>query len=273
MAAALEYIGRRATTGLEAFGRFWLFSWHTVAWIPSAAVHPRNWLLFLRQAYLVGVLSVPIILITGFFIGMILAVQAMEQFRAVGMDEWMGVLVNLSVVRELGPVFAAVMLAGRIGGALTAELGTMNVTEQIDALRAMGADPLRYLVVPRFLACLLLTPLLTLYCNLMGAVGGWLISVQVFHVPPEPYWRNTALVLESWDLFNSILKSFAFGGTIGLISCFKGFTCKPGAAGVGTACTEAFVANFLSLIMLDFFIGFLLKTIYEGVWGYKPVLF
>ena len=188
-----------------------------------------------------------------------------------GMDEWMGVLVNLSVVRELGPVLAAVMLAGRIGGALTAELGTMNVTEQIDALRAMGADPVRYLVVPRFLACLLLTPLLTIYCDVMGAIGGWLISVKVFHIPSEPYWQNTALVLEKWDLFNTLIKSVAFGGTIGLVACFKGFHCRPGAEGVGRACTEAFVTNFLALIMLDFFIGFILKTIYENVWGYRPI--
>ena len=271
MTAVLSYLGRLTVEALAAFGAFWTFLWHTLCWIPPGLVRPRYWALFLPQAYHVGALSVPVILISGVFIGAVLAVQAVEQFMSVGLEDWMGVLVNLTVVRELGPVLAGVMLAGRVGGALTAELGTMNVTEQIDALRAMGADPVRHLVVPRFLACLLLTPLLTFYCDVMGAIGGWFISVKLFDIAPDPYWSNTALILEKWDLFTGLLKSLAFGAAIGLISCYKGFTCKGGAQGVGRACTEAFVASFLAILIIDFFLAFTLKTVYETIWGLKTV--
>jgi phospholipid/cholesterol/gamma-HCH transport system permease protein len=271
MTAVLNYVGRLTVEALDAFGAFWTFLWRTLSWIPSGLLRPRYWALFLPQAYHVGTLSVPVIMVSGIFIGAVLAVQAVEQFMSVGLEDWMGVLVNLSVVRELGPVLAGVMLAGRVGGALTAELGTMNVTEQIDALRAMGADPVRHLVVPRFLACMLLTPILTLYCDVMGAVGGWIISVKVFNIAADPYWANTALIMEKWDLFTGLLKSLTFGATIGLISCYKGFTCKGGAEGVGRACTESFVASFLAILILDFFLAFTLKTVYETVWGLKTV--
>ena len=163
------------------------------------------------------------------------------------------------------------MLAGRVGGALTAELGTMNVTEQIDALRAMGADPVRHLVVPRFLACLILTPVLTFYCDVMGAIGGWLISVKAFHIGSGPYWANTALIIEKWDLATGLLKSVVFGGAIGLIACYKGFTCKGGAEGVGRACTESFVASFLAILVIDFVLAYTLKIVYEATWGLKTV--
>ena len=118
---------------------------------------------------------------------------------------------------------------------------------------------------------MLLTPLLTFYCDVMGAIGGWFISVKLFDIAPDPYWSNTALILEKWDLFTGLLKSLAFGAAIGLISCYKGFTCKGGAEGVGRACTEAFVASFLAILIIDFFLAFTLKTVYETIWGLKTV--
>ncbi len=169
--------GLRVNRGIEGFGAFWTFAGQTLVGIFRGILRRRTWQLLMPQLYEVGCRSLPVILITGAFVGMVLAVQAIEQFRAVGMEERMGAVVNLSVVRELGPVLAGIMLAGRIGGALTAELGTMNVTEQIDALRSMGVDPVRYLVVPRVLACSLLTPFLTLYADFTGCVGGWFVSV------------------------------------------------------------------------------------------------
>ena len=132
--------------------------------------------------YEVGVQSVPVVAVTGGFIGMVMAVEAYNQFKSIGQENRLGAIINLSVVKQIGPVLAAVMLAGRVGGALTAELGTMNVTEQLDALRVMGADPIRYLVVPRFLACVLLTPILTIYSDLLGVLGGWLVSVHVLGI-------------------------------------------------------------------------------------------
>ena len=152
------------------------------------------------QIHLIGVRSVPVIMITGAFVGMTLAIQAYDQLASMGLEEHLGVLINLSVVKELGPVLAAVMLAGRIGGALTAELGTMNVTEQIDAIRSMGTDPIRYLVVPRVLACLLLTPILIIYADLLGVLGGAAVSFWHLGINSRAYWNFSAFGVEMWDL-------------------------------------------------------------------------
>ncbi|MHC5112410.1 MAG: MlaE family ABC transporter permease [Planctomycetota bacterium] len=268
----LAEIGRREREGISAFGRFWIFVWQTLGWMLAGSGSRRNWRLLMPQLYEVGNRSVPVILITGLFVGLVLAVQAYGQLESMGLQERLGVLVNLSVVKELGPVLAGVMLAGRVGGALVAELGTMRVTEQIDALRSMGTDPIRYLVVPRVLACVLLTPLLTFYCDAMGAIGGWLIAVQFYGVGSEPYWYFTADAVVMWDLFTGFAKSLAFGMIIALISCYKGFNCRAGAEGVGRACTEAFVASFIVILVIDFFIGVFLQGIYQAIWGFQPLL-
>ncbi len=267
----LSGLGGLTLTILAGFGEFCRFAAATLVHVPSSLVHPRDIRRILPQAYAVGTLSVPVILLTGVFVGMVLAIQAVEQFLAAGLGDRMGVIVSLSVVRELGPVLAGVMLAGRVGGALTAELGTMNVTEQIDALRSMGSDPIRVLVVPRFLACILLTPVLTLYCDVAGVFGGWLISVPVFDLPSDSYWTNTAAVVELWDVGSGLFKSFFFGASIGLISCYRGFTCGSGAEGVGKACTSAFVSGFIVILVWDFFLALALKGAYEAIWGFKTV--
>ena len=267
----LSGIGRYALMILTSFGRFWLFAAQTFTRTPTALIHKRDLRRLLPQCFAVGAESVPVILVTGSFVGMVLAIQAVEQFKAAGLVNRMGVIVSMSVVRELGPVLAGVMLAGRVGGALAAELGTMNVTEQLDALRSMGSDPIRVLVVPRFLACVLLTPILTLYCDLMGVLGGWLISVPVFDVSNWDYWTYTENALETWDLGSGLIKSVFFGATIGLLACYKGFHCRQGAEGVGRACTEAFVTGFVAILILDFFCGLALKGLYEAIWGFKMV--
>jgi phospholipid/cholesterol/gamma-HCH transport system permease protein len=267
----LSGFGQFVTTCLDAFGDFWMFNARTFRYCPTALFRPRDLRRVLPQCHAIGTLSVPVILITGAFVGMVLAVQAIEQFTSAGLEDRMGVIVSLSVVRELGPVLAGVMLAGRVGGALSAELGTMNVTEQLDALRSMGSDPIRVLVLPRFLACVLLTPILTLYCDLMGVIGGWFISVPIFGIDNNIYWDYTAAVLEGWDVASGLLKSLFFGAAIGAISCYKGFNCKPGAEGVGRACTESFVTGFVVILIVDFFLTFGLKGLYESIWGFKSV--
>src|SRR3989339_923025 len=163
-----EELGAKTIKSVERtgeFGRFFLDT--TLASGRSFGLRGTYSLIF-NQMNIIGVHSVPIIMVTGAFVGMILAVQAYGQLAGMGLEEHLGVLINISVVKELGPVLAAVMLAGRVGGALTAELGTMNVTEQIDAVRSMGTDPIRYLAAPRVLACLLLTPFLIIFADLMG---------------------------------------------------------------------------------------------------------
>ena len=231
----------------------------------------RNLRLLLPQLYEVGVRSVPVVAVTGAFIGMVLAVETHTQFKSIGQEERLGSIINLSVVKQIGPVLAAVMLAGRVGGALTAELGTMNVTEQLDALRVMGADPISVLVVPRFIACILLTPILTIYSDLLGVAGGWLISVKFLHVPNGPYWHYSQMGVDNWQVMEGIIKSVFFGAAIGLVSCYKGFTCGSGASGVGRACTESFVTSFLCIIILNFFFAQLLKEWYLTLYGVRTV--
>jgi phospholipid/cholesterol/gamma-HCH transport system permease protein len=219
-----------------------------------------------------GVRSVPVIMITGAFVGMTLAIQAYGQLAGMGLEEHLGVLINVSVVKELGPVLAAVMLAGRIGGALTAELGTMNVTEQIDAVRSMGTDPIRYLVAPRILACLLLTPALIIYADLLGILGGYFVSIIQLEINSRAYLSFSAAGVELWDVAVGVVKGFFFGAAIACISCYKGFTCREGANGVGRACTEAFVASFISILALNFALGVIFKAIYNTFWHLKSLV-
>ncbi|HQA91043.1 MAG TPA: ABC transporter permease, partial [Sedimentisphaerales bacterium] len=162
--------------------------------------------------------------------------------------------------------------AGRVGGALTAELGTMNVTEQIDAVRSMGTDPIRYLVAPRLLACLLLTPILIMYADAMGVIGGALVSFLQLGINSRAYWNFSASGVELWDVAIGIIKGFFFGGAMATISCYKGFNCKEGAHGVGQACTDAFVASFISILALDFALAVVFKSIYLTFWPIKSLV-
>ena len=264
-------IGRRALASINTFGDFCRFCGRTLGWVFTGAGQWRTVSLLLAQMYEVGTRSVPVVMITGAFVGMVLAAQSVLQFRSVGLEAKLGAIVNLSVVRELGPVLAGVVLAGRVGGALAAELGTMRVTEQIDALRAMGADPIRVLVMPRFIACLLLLPVLVLYADLMGILGGYVIGVHVYGINSADFWETAAQTVEFFDIFEGLLKSLFFGAVMSLICCYRGFTCQPGAAGVGRACTESFVESCMAILALDFFLGVLLNTFYTLTWGAPPI--
>jgi phospholipid/cholesterol/gamma-HCH transport system permease protein len=240
-------------------------------WLLAGGLRWRNIRLIFPQMYEIGVRSVPVVAVTGAFIGMVMSIESHTTFKAIGQENRMGSVINLSVVKQIGPVLAAVMLAGRVGGRLTAELGTMNVTEQLDALRVMGADPIRFLVVPRFIACLLLTPILTIYSDLLGVLGGWVVSVYFLGVQSGPYWQYSAQGVDTWQIMEGIVKSFFFGGAIGLISCYKGFNSGSGAAGVGRACTESFVASFLAIIIMNFFFAHILRAMYTAVYGVRGV--
>lgn len=265
-------LGGRSIRSLDAFGDFCRFSGRTFGWIFQGALRWRNFRLLGPQLYEVGTRSIPVVMITGAFVGMVLAVQTVMQFKAIGMTARVGTIVNLSVLRELGPVLAGLMLAGRVGGGLTAEVGTMRVTEQIDALRAIGADPIRVLVVPRFLACVMLIPALVLYANAMGILGGYTISVLVYGVSPAEFWRHAQETVTKFDIFYGPVKSVFFGAVIALVCCWKGFRCPPGAAGVGRACTQSFVASSMAILTLNFFLGMLLNTLDEFFYGVKVIL-
>ena len=247
----LAALGSTIARRVEEFGRFVAFVLLTAWWL---VVHPRRWMrprLLLPQFFAIGVASIPVVAITGAFIGMILALEGYPQFHAIGVQDRLGGVINISVTKQIGPVLAAVMVAGRVGCALAAELGTMRVTEQLDAMRAMASDPIPYLVVPRFMACLLMTPVLTIYSDLLGVWGGWLVTVVFYGVPSSEYWAFTASFLGWWEPFTGLVKSLFFGASIGLIACYKGFNCGSGAAGVGRAATESFVASFLAIIAIN----------------------
>ena len=256
-------LGAHVAQQVADLGEFAVFTARMVRWIVTDGT---RWRLLRPQLYEVGVRSMPVIVLTGAFVGMVLAVQAYQQFASIGRGAWSGPVINLSVVKELGPVLAGVMIAGRVGGALAAGLGTMKVTEQIDALRAMGADPIRYLVVPRFLACVLLIPVLTIYADFVGIASGYFVAWS-YGVDPHEYWVHSARSVENWDILAGVIKSVLFGAAIALISCFKGFQSRQGAEGVGRAATEAFVVSFILILILDLFVILLLKGIYEAIWG------
>jgi phospholipid/cholesterol/gamma-HCH transport system permease protein len=213
--------------------------------------------------YDVGVRSIPVVMITGGFIGMVLAVQAYSEFAHLGLATRLGQIINISVVRELGPVLAAVMLAGRVGSAMAAELATMRITEQIDALACLGTNPIHYLGTPRFVACVLLIPLLTILANFMGVLGGAAICVDVYHVESHYYWENTHGFIGMYDLVTGLIKPLFFGAAIAVICCHRGFFSEAGAEGVGRAATRAFVLSFIAILVLDFFLAMFLNNLYD----------
>jgi phospholipid/cholesterol/gamma-HCH transport system permease protein len=262
-AGRLAALGAPLYAALVGLGDVSLFAGQTLGWMARARPYART---LLPALYAVGVRSVLVIGITGLFIGMVLAVQSYGQFHELGLATHLGGIINISVVRELGPVLAATMLAGRVGSAMAAELATMRVTEQIDALACLGANPVRYLVVPRFLACVLLIPLLTVMADFMGVMGGALICIRVYHVESYYYWQHSQNMLGLWDVMTGLIKSIFFGATIAVISCHRGFHSRAGAEGVGRAATQAFVASFIAILVIDFFLAMFINNLHELIW-------
>ncbi len=251
--------GSAVVDGITTIGDLTIFTWRMFQWM-FRRLPARGTLLI--NFYQVGALSLPVVALTGTFIGMVLAVQSYAQFHSIGLETRLGVIINSSLVKELGPVLAATMLAGRVGSAMAAVLGTMRVTEQIDALTTMGADPIHYLVVPRFLACILLIPALTVMADFMGIVGGYFYSVIILGIDHAAYLNHSREGVAGFDLFSGIFKSIFFGGIIAIVSCYRGFHCEPGAEGVGKAATTAFVYSFVLILSVDLFLTIVLNSIY-----------
>lgn len=250
----------RALVGL---GDWSFFALRAVAGVTGRAFGRRD---LLRVCVEVGSNSVGVVAITGLFIGMVLAVQTYGQFHSIGLETSLGAVIHLSVVRELGPVLAATMLAGRVGSAMAAELATMRVTEQIDALACLGVDPVKFLAGPRFLAALLMIPLLTVIADMTGLVGSSVICLEIYGIDSHHYWRHAREYVKVWDVVVGLTKATVFGGVLALIACHRGFHSRPGAAGVGRAATEAFVASFVAILALDFVLAMFSNTLYEWIW-------
>ncbi len=253
-------LGNTILREITAFGVFVRFALEVFGGLAS----PRSWGRhgrLTRQLFFVGTMSMPVVGLTGAFIGMILAFEGYLQFASIGQEARLGGVINLSIVKQIGPVLAAVMLAGRVGCSLAAELGTMRVTEQLDAMRSMAADPVRVLVIPRFLACVLMIPILTVVSNLCGVYGGYFIITKFYHADGDLYWQFSQQFVTWFDLFSGLIKSVHFGAAIGIIACYKGFNCRPGAEGVGRATTEAFVSSFIAIIVISLVLAKLLNDI------------
>jgi phospholipid/cholesterol/gamma-HCH transport system permease protein len=262
--------GRLVIETVVAVGDATLFCWSILQWLFTRM---PQWRTLIPCAYQVGVLSLPVVALTGTFIGMVLAANSYFEFAKLHLESRLGALINSSLVRELGPVLAATMLAGRVGSAMAAELGTMRVTEQIDALTSMGANPIHYLVVPRFLACLFLIPTLTVMADFMGVVGGYYYSVRILGVDEHFYWYHAEQYVGLFDLFSGVAKSFFFGAAIAVISCYRGFHCLPGAEGVGRAATGAFVYSFVMILVLDLVMINVLNGIFDALWPDSASMF
>ena len=256
----IHRLGSAVLSSVESVGDFALFSLGVLHQLVLGRPRRR---VMLETMYTVGVGSIPVVVVTGVFIGMVLAVQGYASFHQLGMETRIGSVINASLVKELGPVLAATMLAGRVGSSMAAELGTMRVTEQIDAIRALGANPVRQLVVPRFLACFLLIPVLTIVADTVGIIGGWVFSTQFLDVNSHFYWVHSRSFVTAFDVMTGLIKSVFFGGAIALVSCYHGFHCQAGAKGVGRAATVSFVVSFVAILALDFFLGLVLDTGYR----------
>ncbi len=213
------------------------------------------------QMDIVGVSSIPIVLMTGFFTGAVLALQTASSLKAFGAVNMTGALVALTLVKELGPVLVALMVAGRIGSGISSQLGSMVVTEQIDAMRALGTDPVRKLVTPRVVATTTMLPLLTIAGDFLGLIGGWIISLNVLKLNTSLYWSNALRILTYIDALEGLIKPFVFGFIIGLIGCYKGLNTKGGTKGVGEATTASVVTASILIIVADFFISKLILEI------------
>jgi phospholipid/cholesterol/gamma-HCH transport system permease protein len=260
---AITLVGGQVQRAIEQLGDLSVFAAQTVSGLVRRRLRQLD---LIPIFYSIGVLSVPVVALTGVFIGMVLAVQTYGEFHTIGLSSQLGAIINISIIRELGPVLAATMLAGRVGSAMAAELGTMRVTEQIDAIACLGVHPVHYLAGPRLLACIVLIPLLTVLADFMGVMGGAVICFEMFHIDPHYYWEHARAGIGLWDLNTSLVKSVFFGAAIGLISCHRGFNSRAGAEGVGRAATQAFVYSFIAILILDFFLVYFLNNLHDYLW-------
>ncbi|MBI5383381.1 MAG: ABC transporter permease [Verrucomicrobia bacterium] len=246
--------------GMQGLGKFALLTREVFASVLSGRT---RWKDLIYQLYFIGVKSQSVVLITGAFTGMVMCAQTYFQFHKVRMDTATMAVVSVSMCSELGPVLTALMVAGRVGASLAAELGTMRVTEQIDALRTLATHPVDYLVVPRFLSVTMALPLLTAVSISVGIGAGWLVAVYFLQIDPTYVWHNMIRYTSTGHVLMGLIKALIYGGQIGLISCYKGLHCGEGAEGVGRATTEAVVYSSITILMSNFFLTLFLNQVLQ----------
>jgi phospholipid/cholesterol/gamma-HCH transport system permease protein len=256
MTRILEAIGRVILRVFEEFGNFFSTLGQVAFW---AVRPPYDVPELLRQMVRVGFDSIPVVFVTTLFTGMVLALQTFNGFARFHAENLVGSVVALSLTRELSPVLTALMVTGRVGSAMAAELGTMRVTEQIDALTALGTEPVQYLMVPRVTAAVVMMPLLVIMGDAVGIYGGYFVAVQLLGANPVAYMDNSFQFLRvQEDVVSGIIKAAVFGLIFSLIACVRGYRTSGGAEGVGRATTRAVVAGSLTVLVVDFFLTKLL---------------
>lgn len=226
---------------------------------------PPAWPLIRDQMFEIGVMSLSVVAITGFSTGSVFAAQAFFQLSDKGLASATGLMVAKAMLVEIGPVLTAFMLTGRVGAAMCAELGTMRVTEQIDALRSMAVNPIRYLVAPRFIAGILMMPLLTVFSSIMGILGGYIVAVYLYGMAPSTYLDPLPVHITFFDFFSGMMKALVFGIIIVTISCYRGMMTKGGAAGVGRSTTNSVVICYSVILIGNFFLTVGLNSSYTFV--------
>lgn len=229
--------------------------------IYSSFVHKKKWSSVHNHFYSIGVTSLPVVGITGFSTGLVLAAQSFFQLADKGLASATGIMVTKAMLTELGPILTAFMITGRVGASMCAELGTMKVSEQIDAIESMAVSPCRYLLVPRFIAGIFATPLLTLYSTFLGVIGGYLLSVYFFGMSSSDYLSPISQYITPFDITTGIIKSFIFGIIIITVSCFKGINTSKGARGVGIATTQSVVVCYTFILIINFLMTLIMNVI------------
>jgi phospholipid/cholesterol/gamma-HCH transport system permease protein len=251
----LERIGRVFIDLFEETGLWFRMLWRTLVWTFRPPFEGGEWL---RQMVRVGVDSIPVVFLTTMFTGMVMALQTYNGFHRVHAENFVGSVVALAMLRELSPVLVALMVTGRVGSSMAAEIGTMRVTEQLDALQALATDPVQYLFVPRVIAGIVMLPLLTILGDALGVGGGYLVGVKLMGANPVVYEQNTYQFLHMNDVWSGLIKSAFFGLILTLTGCVRGYYTSGGAEGVGRATTAAVVSASLIILFADFFLTKLL---------------
>jgi phospholipid/cholesterol/gamma-HCH transport system permease protein len=255
----LAFLGRSVLSTLSYYGQVALLARDTVGSLGTSGV---RWRLMLRQVVEMGFRSQLVVTVTGAFTGAVFAAQTYFQFHRLGMESAVGPVVSISMFRELGPVLTGLMVAGRVGAAIAAEIGTMKATEQLDALRALGVQPVDYLVVPRVVALMISMPLLVAECVGLSLVAGWFVATKVLGVSEAYFLSNMAHYTTAHDIDWALSKGFVFSLVIAFLSCFEGLNAREGAEGVGRAPTEAVVRCSLTILITNFFLSFGLNIIF-----------
>jgi phospholipid/cholesterol/gamma-HCH transport system permease protein len=223
------------------------------------------WHLLRDQFYSIGVLSLGVVAITGASTGIVLAAQSFYQLSGKGLASITGIMVAKAMITELGPILTAFMVTGRVGAAMCAELGTMKISEQIDAMQSMAVNPSYYLIAPRFIGGIIMVPLLTIFSILMGIFGGYLISTFFFKMSASSFFSPMPLHISIFDILTGLIKSFVFGVLLVSICCYRGLKTKGGASGVGRSTTHSVVISYISILISDFLITMALNSVYQTI--------